>query len=606
MYQVILKYHRLTFQRIVGILLLCVFAGSLIYPSLAHATIYQPGETLEPDCAPGSEDCGVATTTAVTVGGTGITSYTVGDLLYASDAYTLTKLNIGIEGKSLKVASGTLAWGDDIDTNIGNSNLTLSGVRTLTMNGNALTFAGGADIVFGNDGNLILGGGNLHTTASSTTLFNTAAALSIGGATTSINFGANLRIRDLNGQAQDFGSVIIGEGAGVYPDAVARDQLYVFGRINSSWNMYRQDFMSFDREVAVTTDVTGYVLDAVFNEATGNSGSFAVVSAGGTSGIARLNNPTSPSAGENEWFGTGGINVTERTMNPIFEARVQATTNTDHRVLVGFADLAYDAPYAADTNQASNEVMFRKDAAAANWDAVTRSAAGSEMVTNLAIGTGAMHILRIEIDNTNTEVRFYADGALVATHTTNLPVPSARMGWYVGNAISSNVDRATLIDYVRIWSDDPTANHDVEVVDLPPITFNHEPGLTLLNEVNMETPPGPFEYLRNQIIEDWQAIKEIIAVRIVAIRGYFEELFSKKSHQEELCIGTIDNETCLNKTQIDSIIKLIPVTSNDVHKDTSSPDQPVIELPTNENPSVPSDDNSSAESPVSITPESNL
>ncbi len=38
--------------------------SNLFFVSIANATIYQPGQTLEPDCAPGSLDCGVVTPNA--------------------------------------------------------------------------------------------------------------------------------------------------------------------------------------------------------------------------------------------------------------------------------------------------------------------------------------------------------------------------------------------------------------------------------------------------------------------------------------------------------------------------------------------------------------
>ena len=54
-----------------------------------------------------------ATTIATTHGGTGLTSYTTGDLLYASDTNTLSKLAAGAEGKVLQMgAFGVPVWGD--------------------------------------------------------------------------------------------------------------------------------------------------------------------------------------------------------------------------------------------------------------------------------------------------------------------------------------------------------------------------------------------------------------------------------------------------------------------------------------------------------------
>lgn len=54
-----------------------------------------------------------ATTIATTYGGTGLTSYTTGDIIYASATNTLARLAAGTEGKVLQInASGVPVWGD--------------------------------------------------------------------------------------------------------------------------------------------------------------------------------------------------------------------------------------------------------------------------------------------------------------------------------------------------------------------------------------------------------------------------------------------------------------------------------------------------------------
>ena len=56
-----------------------------------------------------------ATTIGTVYGGTGLTSYTTGDILYASASNTLAKLAAGVEGKVLQIsASGIPTW-DDVD-----------------------------------------------------------------------------------------------------------------------------------------------------------------------------------------------------------------------------------------------------------------------------------------------------------------------------------------------------------------------------------------------------------------------------------------------------------------------------------------------------------
>jgi len=49
-------------------------------------------------------------TQAVGYGGTGLTTFTTGDLMYASDSATLSKLGIGSTGQALRVVAGVPAW----------------------------------------------------------------------------------------------------------------------------------------------------------------------------------------------------------------------------------------------------------------------------------------------------------------------------------------------------------------------------------------------------------------------------------------------------------------------------------------------------------------
>ena len=48
-------------------------------------------------------------------GGTGLTSYTTGDLIYASATNTLSKRGVGTEGQFLKIVSGVPNWSDTVD-----------------------------------------------------------------------------------------------------------------------------------------------------------------------------------------------------------------------------------------------------------------------------------------------------------------------------------------------------------------------------------------------------------------------------------------------------------------------------------------------------------
>jgi hypothetical protein len=426
----------------------------------------------------------------VTNAGTGLSLRINDDGTY-TDASAFIVDNIGNVGIGTSTAANTLTFGNAANTIGVNS---VNGTLAITSNGTGLisidsgttgavnigTNANAKTISIGNNTattalNFVSGTGlqTFTSSANTTNAFNFVAdgvttadaftlstsALSTGNAFKITGPSGLSMVRVSNVSADPLDDVRFTIGAGGIsaskPDSLARDQLYVFGRINSSWNMFSQDFLTrTNNAIAVDGTLSG----AYFDEATGGSGSMDQIDIAGTSGVAFLNNPTSPAANENEWWGTGGIAITQRSLNPVLETRLAATASNDHRVVVGLLDIALNAAYGADTNQANNEIMFRKSAAGTTWDTVTRNAGGAENVITTTVTTTAFHTLRIEVENigANGTVRFYADGTLVATHTTAaVPAATARLGWYIGNAITNITNRGTSIDYMRIWSDDP-------------------------------------------------------------------------------------------------------------------------------------------------------
>jgi len=168
-----------------------VIASLFLFAQNVYATLYAPGVTLEPDCPPTDSlsTCGIATSTgaasgansditslsglttalAPSEGGTGLSLYNPGDILYALSPGTLANLGIGTSGQVLTVsASGTPVWNTGSSPDIGNSDLTLSGNRTLSFNGNSLDFHGTlGDINFDNTGD-ISASGNLTVAGTST------------------------------------------------------------------------------------------------------------------------------------------------------------------------------------------------------------------------------------------------------------------------------------------------------------------------------------------------------------------------------------------------------------------------------------------------------
>lgn len=113
------------------------------------------------------------------------------------------------------------------------------------------------------------------------------------------------------------------------------------------------------------------------------------------------------------------------------------------------------------TSWPSDSVCFRYDRATYsddNWRAITRHD-GTETATDTGVaakeltGGDSMQVLAIEADEDGAEVRFYIDGTLEATHTTNIPGDNDSMG--PGLAIlksAGTTERRVGVDWLRIES----------------------------------------------------------------------------------------------------------------------------------------------------------
>lgn len=229
-----------------------------------------------------------------------------------------------------------------------------------------------------------------------------------------------------------------------------RDHLHVQGRINTAYQMWWQDCMMPVGGVVTATGALGGFSRSGTTARLNQPSSIV-----NTSGVCVMGFTGTLAAGNTGYFGSAGALLTERSLHPVLEARVQATTDIDQRVIIGFTNAAATAAITADTNQGADQAFFRKAAAGTTWQAVTRAASGAETVTNLANGTGTFNLLRVELDNAAAAARFYINGSLVATHTTGVPAATTRLGYYIINNIAGTVNRAINIDFIRVWSDDP-------------------------------------------------------------------------------------------------------------------------------------------------------
>jgi hypothetical protein len=129
-----------------------------------------------------------ATAIAAAFGGTGQTSYAIGDIVYASNTTAISKLGIGTSGQVLTVSGGGIpSWAAVSSSNLGSANLTSTDdARTFTLKsggtatqnlqflnsggGNLLKLSGNSTIDFGSSANYI--NSNFHCNPATNTNFN--------------------------------------------------------------------------------------------------------------------------------------------------------------------------------------------------------------------------------------------------------------------------------------------------------------------------------------------------------------------------------------------------------------------------------------------------
>jgi len=183
-----------------------------------------------------------------------------------------------------------------------------------------------------------------------------------------------------------------------------------------------------------------------------SAGTASYISVAGRAGVVRLAIATAAASVTN-WLGCMGVQITERTLNPVFECEMLGSTDTDHRIIAGFHQIATNTTISADTNQSANEIFFRKQAGRTYYECVTRSASGSENIVELpTVSAGVYHVLKIEVRDLIGTVFFYVDTVLVATVTPAVPTSGTRLTMAVGHGVTSTVARQIDIDYLALKS----------------------------------------------------------------------------------------------------------------------------------------------------------
>jgi hypothetical protein len=103
---------------------------------------------------------------------------------------------------------------------------------------------------------------------------------------------------------------------------------------------------------------------------------------------------------------------------------------------------------------------------------------------------------------------------------------------------------------------------------------NTESLSNLAATIQSESPLNPVASVGEKLTRGMRLLTDFIVARITAIRGYFDEIFVRRVHTEELCVRKSDgNEVCMNGDELESAIPdaaVVPTAHS--HTENNSPE----------------------------------
>lgn len=230
---------------------------------------------------------------------------------------------------------------------------------------------------------------------------------------------------DTTASAVTRGDLVYGNSTPAWDDLALgnRGEYLASDGTDLGWTHQRQ----YTRQMQTLKTAGGSTLEQVGYSSTITTTGASVANADGADGpwVSYVTGTTSGNSGG----ATSVYTLMRRDWTIDFVARVQlGALVTSVRYWVGM----FSATPVASATPAIHLAAFRYDTTAdgtAFWVCATDDggAAPTTTTTANAISAGGVYTLRVRADS--TDVRFFIDGVLVATHTTNLPTATQLMGW---------------------------------------------------------------------------------------------------------------------------------------------------------------------------------
>ncbi len=145
---------------------------------------------------------------------------------------------------------------------------------------------------------------------------------------------------------------------------------------------------------------------------------------------------------------------------------------------------------------------------------------------------------------------------LTTSSIAGVAMKATSAGTVIGQAISPFSDKGTgvIVAFIK--------NTYYPGASLFSVNNLADSGLsTLIDKIQSENSVDPIVVFGNKIASSTQFITSFASARIIAIRGYFDEIFSKKIHTDQICLKKSDGlEVCVGGDDMQNLVDGKPIT----------------------------------------------
>lgn len=311
-------------------------------------------------------------------------------------------------------------------------------------------------------------------------------------------------------------------------------------------------FINFQGMNTLADDFTQRTLDTskwLFGTVGGGGTCSNTIVAGGLNGLLRI--ITGVANGRGCLLSTQGTlsnGFYQRGNNPIFETKLTMST-TNPRIFAGFTSAAPAAT--SNTNVSTHHAYIEKRSTDTTWQCTTDDGGATETITDtgVTISASTFYRLRVEVRNgTIPETICTIDDGTTVTRTVvtaTQPGATASMDVFIQGTNADTTAENVDIDYVRVWQDDPVGTA---------LTIESAVSENMEDATDSATPASAPE-IKSGISENFvDTIFESLISWFANTTNGIKDFFVNRVHTKQLCIGEKDDETCVEKSQLDQLL----------------------------------------------------